>query len=125
MKRVASNIAKLPGHVEARGISRLTGPHDAGSLGARQSGVQGIIKGENLTFHVIVDHAEKTFSMDGPDGPNGIWLHLEMVRVARERGKTFRDFDMRAPSAEEALTEMQSYLPSYSFIGPWSAEPRK
>jgi len=94
-------------------------------LGARQSGVQGIIKGENLTFHVIVDHAEKTFSMDGPDGPNGIWLHLEMVRVARERGKTFRDFDMRAPSAEEALTEMQSYLPSYSFLGPWSAEPRK
>jgi hypothetical protein len=83
------------------------------------------MKDENLTFHVIVDPAEKTFSMDGPGGPNGIWLHLEMIRVARERGKAFRDFDMRAPSAEEALAEMQSYLPSYSFIGPWSAETHK
>jgi hypothetical protein len=81
--------------------------------------------GENLTFHVIVDHAEKTFSIDGPDGPNGIRLHLEMVRVARERRKTLRDFDMRAPSTEEALTEMKSNLPDYSFIGPWSAEPHK
>ena len=83
------------------------------------------MNGENLSFHVIVDHAEKTFSMDGPDGPNGIWLHLEMVRVARERGKTLRDFDMRAPSAEEVLTEIQSNLPGYYFMGPWSAEPRK
>jgi hypothetical protein len=70
-----------------------------------------------------VDHAEKTFSLDGPGGANGVWLHLEMVRIARERGKKYRDFDIRAPSAEEALTEMQSYLPGYSFIGPCSAEP--
>ena len=106
-------------------VLKPDGCNPSGFVLLELSGVQGIMKGENLSFHVIVDHAEKTFSMDGPDGPNGIWLHLEMVRVARERGKTFRDFDMRAPSAEEALTEMQSYLPSYSFIGPWSAEPRK
>jgi hypothetical protein len=60
-----------------------------------------------------------------PEAQTAYGCILEMIRVARERGKEFRDFDMRAPSAEEALAEMQSYLPSYSFIGPWSAEMHK
>ena len=75
--------------------------------------------GENLTFHVIVNHAEKTFSVDGPDGPNGVWLHFEMIRVAREQGKKLRDFDMRAPSEEAAFIELQAHLPGYSYLGPW------
>ncbi len=49
--------------------------------------------GENLTFHVIVNRPEKSFSIDGPDGPNGVWLHFEMNRVARLQGKQLRDFD--------------------------------
>jgi hypothetical protein len=67
--------------------------------------------GENLTFHVIVNRPEKSFSIDGPDGPNGVWLHFEMSRVARLQGKQLRDVAMRAPSHETALSEMQSIVP--------------
>ena len=78
--------------------------------------------GENLTFHVIVNRPEKSFSIDGPDGPNGVWLHFEMSRVARLQGKQLRDFAMRAPSHEAALSEMHSMLPDYLFLGPWSSK---
>jgi hypothetical protein len=78
--------------------------------------------GENLTFHVIVNRPEKSFSIDGPDGPNGVWLHFEMSRVARLQGKQLRDFAMRAPSHEAALFEMRSMLPDYLFLGPWSSK---
>jgi hypothetical protein len=78
--------------------------------------------GENLTFHVIVNRPEKSFSIDGSDGPNGVWLHFEMSRVARLQGKQLRDFAMRAPSHEAALSEMQSMLPDYLFLGPWSSK---
>jgi hypothetical protein len=77
---------------------------------------------ESLTFHVIVNRAQKNFSIDGPDGPNGVWLHFEMSRVARLQGNQLRDFDMRAPSHEAALSEVQSMLPDYSFLGPWSSK---
>src|SRR5712692_7628070 len=63
---------------------------------------------ENVVFHVIVDHAQKSFFINGADRSNGIWLHYEMNRVAPERGKTLRDFDIRAPSQEAALLELQS-----------------
>ena len=74
---------------------------------------------ENLTFHVIVDHRERSFWMDGPGGPNGIWLHFEMARIAREQAKSLRGFDVRAPSQEVALFELRCSLPGYSFLGPW------
>jgi hypothetical protein len=45
-----------------------------------------------------------------------------MIRVAREHGKTLRDFDMRAPSQEAALLELQSSLTGYSFVGTWTLE---
>ena len=48
----------------------------------------------NLLFHVIVDDFNRTFSMDGPGGPNGIRLHYEMMRVARTQAKILRDFDV-------------------------------
>jgi hypothetical protein len=77
---------------------------------------------ENLAFHVIVDHAQKSFFINCADQSNGIWLHYEMNRVAREQGKTLRDFDMRAPSQEAALSELQSFLTGYSFLGAWTPE---
>jgi hypothetical protein len=79
---------------------------------------------ENLVFHVIVDHAQKSFFINGADRSNGIWLHYEMNRVARKRGKGLRDFDMRAPSQEAALLELQSSLPGYSFLGAWTPQER-
>jgi hypothetical protein len=80
---------------------------------------------ENLVFHVIVDHSQKSFFINGADRSNGIWLHYEMNRTARERGKTLRDFDMRAPSQEAALVELQSSLTGYSFLGAWTPEPSR
>ena len=75
----------------------------------------------NLLFHVIVDGFNRTFSMDGPGGPNGIRLHYEMMRVARTQAKTLRDFDVRAESQEAALAEMKARFPDYSFLGTWAA----
>ena len=79
----------------------------------------------NLLFHVIVDDFNRTFSMDGPDGPNGIRLHYEMVRVARTQAKILRDFDVRAESREAALAEMKAQFPDYIFLGSWDAAHAK
>lgn len=78
----------------------------------------------NLVFHVAVDHAQKGFFINGPDGCNGVWLHYEMNRIGRERGNRLRDFDIRAPSQEAALLELQSFLPGYSFLGAWTPQER-
>src|SRR6266404_3386206 len=51
-----------------------------------------------LLFHVIVDDFHRTFSIDGPGGPNGVRLHYEMRQVARAEKKKLRDFDLRADS---------------------------
>jgi hypothetical protein len=75
---------------------------------------------EKLSFHVAVDHASKSFWVNGPD-TNGIWLHYEMARVAGQKGIRLREFDMRASTQEAALFELQSYLSDYSFLGPWPA----
>jgi hypothetical protein len=79
----------------------------------------------NLLFHVIVDDFNRTFSMDGPDGPNGIRLQYEMVRVARTQAKILRDFDVRAESREAALAEMKARFPDYIFLGSWAAAQAK
>ena len=47
----------------------------------------------NPLFHVIIDNFNRTFSMDGPGGPNGIRLHHEMMRISREQKKV-RELDL-------------------------------
>ncbi len=77
----------------------------------------------NLLFHVIVDDFNRTFSMDGPGGPNGIRLHYEMMRVARTQAKILRDFDVRAESREAALAEMKAQFPGFPITFFWVLGP--
>jgi hypothetical protein len=79
-----------------------------------------IISGK-LLFHVIVDDFHRTFSIDGPGGPNGVRLHYEMFQVARAEKKKLRDFDLRADSHEVALAEMHNHFPGYQFLGTWAS----
>jgi hypothetical protein len=74
-----------------------------------------------LLFHVIVDDFHRTFSIDGPGGPNGVRLHYEMLQAARAEKKKLRDFDLRADSHEAALAEMQTHFPGYQFLGNWAS----
>jgi hypothetical protein len=74
-----------------------------------------------LTFHVIVDDFHRSFSVDGPGGPNGILLHHEMLQVARAQRKKLRDFDLRADSHEAVLAEMQIGFSGYRFLGTWAS----
>jgi hypothetical protein len=78
-----------------------------------------------LLFHVIVDDFHRTFSIDGPGGPNGVRLHFEMLRAARAENKKLRDFDLRADSHEAALAEMQKGFPGYQFLGTWASSQSK
>ena len=43
-------------------------------------------KGSNDCTDLIVDDFHRTFSIDGPGGPNGVRLHYEMLQVARAYG---------------------------------------
>jgi len=74
-----------------------------------------------LSFHVIIEDRAGQFSIDGPDGPNGVRLHYEMVQVARKQRRNLRDFDLWADSLDEAVTEMEKYFPGYKFLGTWAA----
>jgi hypothetical protein len=77
-----------------------------------------------LIFHVIIDDFNRTFSMDGPEGPSGARLHYEMQQVIRKQTKKLRDFDLKAEFFEAALAEMKTRFPDYTFLGTW-AEVRK
>ena len=72
-----------------------------------------------LIFHVIVDDFNRTFSIDGPEGPSGVRLHYEMQQVIRQQNKKLRDFDLRAESFEAALAEIKTRFPDYTFLGTW------
>jgi hypothetical protein len=72
---------------------------------------------ENLMFHVTVDNCQRCFWMDGPDGPNAVRLHYEIVLFARDKGLKLREYDIWAPSREVALAEVQTDLHGYSFLG--------
>ena len=76
--------------------------------------------GENLTFHVIMDYAQKKFWMDGP-GRNGTKLYYEMVKAARN-GRHLRFFDVRALSQDTALLEAKALLADYSYSGSWPSD---
>ena len=75
----------------------------------------------NLTFHVVVDYANRSFSMDGPDGPNGVQLHYEVLKVARVLKHKFWEFDIRADSQEHALAERQKSFPGHKLVGTWAS----
>lgn len=59
--------------------------------------------------------------MDGPDGPNGVRLHYEMLQAARTQKKRLRDFDLRADSRDAALAEMKQSFPGFAFLGTWAS----
>jgi hypothetical protein len=77
-----------------------------------------------LIFHVIVDDFNRTFSIDGPEGPSGVRLHYEMQQVIRKQTKKLREFDLRAESFEAALAEIKTRFSDYTFLGTW-AEARE
>ena len=78
-----------------------------------------------LTFHIIIDHANRTFSMDSPDGPSGVRPHYEMLIVARNQNRKLSDLDVRAETREAALAELQAHLPDYTFLGTWAEAQTK
>jgi hypothetical protein len=78
-----------------------------------------------LIFHIIVDDFNRTFSIDGPEGPSGVRLHYEMQQVIRQQNKKLRDFDLRAESFDAALAELKTHLPDYTFLGTWLEASRK
>jgi hypothetical protein len=78
-----------------------------------------------LIFHVIVDDFNRTFSIDGPEGPSGVRLHYEMQQVTRKQTKKLRDFDLRAESFEAVLAEIKSRFPDYTFLGTWTKAREK
>ena len=90
----------------------------------QKSGCGGSPISGRLTFHVIIDHTHRTFSIDGPDGPSGVRLHYQMLLVARKQNKKLKDFDIRAENRETALAEIQAHLHDYTFLGTW-AEAQK
>jgi hypothetical protein len=89
-------------------------------VGTRANMAEPTISGK-LSFHVIVDDFHRTFSIDGPSGPNGVRLHYEMLQAGRIEKKKLRDFDLRADSHEAVLTEMHNGFPDYQFVGTWAS----
>jgi hypothetical protein len=81
--------------------------------------------GGNLLFHIIVDDFSRTYTVDGPGGPNGVRLHFEMLRASRALKRKFRDFDLRVDSQEAVLAEMQKYFPGYNLLGTWASSQAK
>ena len=70
---------------------------------------------EGILFHVVVDNIQRTFTIDGPDGLNGVRLHLDMLRKSRTLRNRFSEFYLRVDSHEAVLEEMRSSFPGYSF----------
>jgi hypothetical protein len=78
----------------------------------------------NLLFHVTIDDFNRVFWMDGPDGPNGIRLHYQMMQVAREQKNKLRDFDLWANSQDTALALMKNHFSDYTHLGTWATRKR-
>ena len=76
---------------------------------------------ELTLFHIIVDNFHRTFTIDGPDGLNGVRLHLDMLRKSRTLNSKFSEFDLRMESHEAVLAEMRKSFPDYSFSGSWAS----
>ena len=80
---------------------------------------------EGTLFHIVVDNAQRTFTIDGPNGLNGVRLHLDMLRKSRTLSNRFSEFDLRMDSHEAVLEEMRSSFPGYSFLGSWLSSQRR
>jgi len=76
---------------------------------------------ETMLFHIIVDNLHRTFTIDGPDGLNGVRMHLDMLRTSRTLNNKFNDFDLRMDSHEAVLVEMRKSFPGYSYLGSWTS----
>ena len=74
---------------------------------------------ELMLFHIIVDNFHRTFTIDGPDGLNGVRLHLDMLRNSRTLNNKFSELDLRMDSHEAVLADMRKSFPRYSFLGSW------
>ena len=74
---------------------------------------------ELTLFHIIVDNFHRTFTIDGPDGLNGVRLHLDMLRKSRTLNNRFSEFDLRMDSPEAVLAEIRKSFPGYSNLGSW------
>ena len=55
----------------------------------------------------VVDHAQRTFTIDGPEGLSGVRLHLDMLQKSRTLRNKFSEFDLRTKSQEAVLEEMR------------------
>jgi len=75
-------------------------------------------------FHVIVD-VRRTYTIDGPGGPNGVRLHFEMLQASRAQKGKLRDFDLRGDSQGAVLVEMRRCFPGYTFRGAWASSRTK
>jgi len=82
---------------------------------------------EGILFHIVVDNLQRTFTIDGPDGLNGVCLHLDMLRRSRSRtlSNRFSELYLRMDSHEAVLEEMRSSFPGYSFLGSWLSSQRR
>jgi len=75
----------------------------------------------DMTFHVVVDHASRSFSVDGPGDLNGVRLHCEVLMAARSLRRRLWEFDIKAESHEHALVQMRDALGEYRFAGSWAS----
>jgi hypothetical protein len=73
-----------------------------------------------IAFHVVMDHVNYTFTLDGPDDPNGLRLHFDVQLAARHLQRKFSEFDVRADSKERAVADMAGSFPAYKFCGTWA-----
>jgi len=94
-------------------------------MSANPTSTVGMSAADEPLFHVVVNDFDRTFSIDASDSINGIRLHYEMLRVAREQNKKFREFDIRAVSIEAAMAEVKARFLEYSFLGTWADAQRK
>ena len=94
-------------------------------MSANPTSTVGMSAADEPLFHVVVNDFHRTFSIDASDSINGIRLHYEMLRFAREQNKNFREFDIRAASIEAAVAEVEARFPEHSFLGTWADAQRK
>jgi hypothetical protein len=108
-----------------RGWPASDGPNGVPMIPTSSGNANVSLASGSLAFHVIIDDFHRSFSMDGPEDPNGVRLHYEMQVVARAQAKKLRDFGLQGASREAALAEMRTRFPDYTFLGTWAEAQSK